>query len=59
MDIHVYQSALTGHWLVDLHGTKGSPSRQREGFKEKPVALAEAWRLVAEKPHTYKDVVVQ
>lgn len=42
--ISVYRSALTGHWIVDTMGTKGSPSDgyHRQGFRKFADALSDA-----------------
>lgn len=59
MAVHVYQSYLTGHWIVDRNGTKSYPGSCREGYRKLPDALVAAWGWVQEHPKTYNDVVVQ
>ena len=57
-EINVYQSELTGHWIVDQGGTKerpGSPER-RQGFRQHADALAEATRLAANKTAMYAKI---
>lgn len=58
MNIHVYQSPVTGHWLVDKYGTRDRPSTWRQGWRSKVDALAGAWGLVAERPGRFDGVVV-
>lgn len=57
--VHVYQSALTGHWLVDKHGTRQCPGDCRVGYRKQADALTEAWAVVQQSPSLYNDVVVQ
>lgn len=59
MNVNVYQSSLTGHWLVDKHGSKQHPGHDREGFRDKWDALTSAWSMVADMPSLYANVVVQ
>lgn len=59
MNIHVYQSELTGHWIVDKHGTKTYPSTARQGWRHKHDAIAYAWTWVTGMPSLYKNVWVE
>ena len=60
MNVHVYQSPLTGHWIVDKTGTRDRPGRtQRQGWRRLPDALVCAWEWVAEQPNIFTGVAVQ
>jgi hypothetical protein len=59
MIVNVYQSDLTGHWIVDKHGTKENPGSARQGWRSLHDALAYAWTWVTGMPNIYKDVRVQ
>ena len=38
----VYQSTLTGHWIVDEYGSKEHPGSKRQGWRNHKDALADA-----------------